>query len=35
MLWPKLLALIVVVLLVGGLFYLGNKIPPNDRGGDG
>jgi hypothetical protein len=35
MLWPKLLALLVVVLLVGGLMYLGGKIPPNDRSGDG
>ena len=29
-LWPKLLALFVVVILVGGLLYLGGKIPPND-----
>jgi hypothetical protein len=35
MLWPKILALIVVVVLVGGLMYLGSKIPPNDRGSDG
>lgn len=35
MLWPKLLALAVVILLVGGLMYLGGQIPPNDRGGDG
>jgi hypothetical protein len=31
MLWPKLLALAVVILLVGGLMYLGGKIPPNDN----
>ena len=35
MLWPKLLALIVVLVLVGGLMYLGGKIPPNEGGGDG
>jgi hypothetical protein len=35
MLWPKLIALTRRLLLVGGLLYLGGKIPPNDRGGDG
>ncbi len=35
MLWPKILALFAVVVLVGGLMYLGSKIPPNDRGSDG
>ncbi len=35
MLWPKLLALLVVAVLAAGLFYLGNKIPPNDSGSDG
>jgi hypothetical protein len=35
MIWPKLLALVVVVLLVGGLMYLGGKIPPNDSNGGG
>ena len=30
MLWPKLLALFAVLILVGGLLYLGSKIPPND-----
>lgn len=33
--WPRIVALLVVVLFVGGLIYLGSRIPPNEGGGDG
>ena len=33
--WPKLLALGLVVLFVGALAWLGGRIPPNDSGPDG
>jgi len=35
MLWPKILALVIVVVLAGGLAYLGGKIPPNNSGDGG
>ncbi len=35
MLWTKILAVIVVLALLGGLLYLGSRIPPNDSGSDG
>ena len=28
--WPKILAASIVVVFVGGLGYLGSRIPPND-----
>lgn len=34
MLWPKLLAVLVVLVLFGGLLYLGSRIPPNDSSGN-
>jgi hypothetical protein len=34
MIWPKILALVVVLALLGGLIYLGGKIPPNNSSGD-
>jgi len=30
----KLLAIVAVLALVGGLFYLGSRIPPNNSGGN-
>jgi hypothetical protein len=30
----KIIAVIVVILLIGGLARLGSKIPPNDASGD-
>jgi hypothetical protein len=35
MLWTKILAILFVLGLVGGLLYLGSRIPPNDSGSDG
>jgi hypothetical protein len=35
MLLTKILAIALVVALVGGLLYLGSKIPPNNSSGDG
>lgn len=29
----KLIAILAVLLLAGGLFYLGSRIPPNEGGG--
>lgn len=34
MLWPKILGILIVLALVGGLLYLGGRIPPNDSSGD-
>lgn len=31
----KLLAIVVVVALLGGLLYLGSRIPPSGNSGDG
>ena len=31
----KILAVLIVLGLVGGLLHLGSKIEPNDRGNDG
>ena len=33
--WVKLIAIVAVLALLGGLIYLGVKIPPNDSGSDG
>ena len=35
MLWPKILGVLIVLALLGGLLYLGSRIPPNDSGSDG
>lgn len=32
--WPKVLALVIVLALVMGLGLLGSKITPNDSGGN-
>jgi hypothetical protein len=31
----RILAIVIVLLFLGGLFYLGSKIPPNDSGSGG
>jgi hypothetical protein len=35
MLWAKILGVVIVLALLGGLLYLGGRIPPNDSGSDG
>jgi hypothetical protein len=33
--WQKILAVLFVLALVGGLVHLGSRIPPNDSGPEG
>ncbi len=35
MLWAKILGVVLVFARLGGLIYLGARIPPNDSGSDG
>jgi len=35
MILAKILAIVVVVGLLGGLLYLGSRIPPSNNSGDG